>query len=81
MTINKYYNLGKHKLFPICRSITGEGIRKTLKLIKNQFSQLQIKHTNSSTPIFDWKIPYEWNIKDAYVLDSNNNKIINFKKK
>ena len=80
MITDKYYNLSKYKLFSICRSITGKGIRKTLKIIKNEFPKLKIVYVKSGTNVFDWKIPSEWNIKDAYVLDSNNNKIINFKK-
>ena len=44
--MKKYYNLGKKKLFPICRSITGPGTRKTLKIIKNQFPKLKIKKLN-----------------------------------
>ena len=80
MTLNKYYLLGKNKLFPICRSITGNGIRKTLSIIKNQFSKFKIIKIKSGTKIFDWKVPPEWNISDAYVIDNNNKKIIDFKK-
>jgi len=78
--MKKYYNLGKKKLFPICRSITGPGTRKTLKIIKNQFSKLKIKKIKSGTKVFDWRIPPEWNVKDAYILDKHNNKIVDFKK-
>ena len=41
--MKRYYNLGKNFLFPICRSITGNGTRKTLKIIKNEFPSLKIK--------------------------------------
>ena len=78
--MKKYYNLGKKKLFPICRSITGPGVRKTLKIIKNQFPKLKIKKIRSGTKVFDWRIPPEWNVKDAYILDKYNNKIVDFKK-
>ena len=78
MSITKYYNLIKFKIFPICRSITGDGVRKTLKIIKNQFPKLKIYNIKSGTKVFDWKIPSEWNIKYAYVLDKNNKKIIDF---
>ena len=78
--MKKYYNLGKKKLFPICRSITGPGVRKTLKIIKNQFPKLKIKKIRSGTKVFDWRIPPEWNIKDAYILDKYSNKIVDFKK-
>ena len=78
--MEKYYYLAKEKLFPICRSITGSGVRKTLKIIKNQFPNLKIKKIKSGTKVFDWKIPPEWNIKDAYIIDKYKKKIIEFKK-
>ncbi len=80
MSIKKFYNLGKNKLFPICRSITGNGVRKTLKIIKKNFPELKIKKIKSGTKVFDWDIPPEWNVTDAYVIDKNNLKIIDFKK-
>ena len=79
MTIKKYYNQAKHQLFPICRSITGNGVRKTLKIIKKNFSNLKIKEVPSGKKVFDWIIPPEWNINNAYVVDKYNNKIIDFK--
>ena len=79
MPINKYYDLAKTKLYPICRSITGKGLEDTLKIIKQEFRSMKIYSIKSGTKVFDWKIPPEWNIKDAYVLDKYNNKIINFK--
>jgi aminopeptidase-like protein len=78
--IDEYYNLAKNILFPICRSITGRGTKKTLRILKSKFPKLIIKNISSGTKIFDWKIPSEWNIYDAYVLDKNNNKIIDFNK-
>ncbi|MDB4157549.1 DUF4910 domain-containing protein [Candidatus Pelagibacter sp.] len=78
-TIQAYYKLGKDTLFPICRSITGKGIRKTLSLIKIKIPELKIKKIKSNSRAFDWKIPKEWNIHDAYVLDKDNIKIIDFK--
>lgn len=80
MITDKYYSLAKKKLFPICRSITGDGIRSSLKIIKKKFPDLKITEKKSNTRVFDWKIPPEWNIKDAYVKDKYNKKIINFKK-
>ena len=79
MSLKKYYNLGKNKLFPICRSITGSGIRKTLKIIKREFPKLKIKKVKSRTKVFDWEVPSEWNIDEAYILDKNKKKIIDFK--
>jgi aminopeptidase-like protein len=78
--INKYYKLAKNILFPICRSITGQGIKKTLSIIKRQFPKLKIVKIKAGTKVFDWKVPPEWNIFDAYIVDENNKKIIDFKK-
>jgi len=80
MHIKKYYKIGKNILFPFCRSITGYGTKQTLKIIKNEFPRLKIHKVRSGTKVFDWKIPPEWNIFDAYVLDKDNKKIIDFKK-
>ena len=55
-------------LFPFCRSLTGEGNRKTLKYIKNVNSKFIIKAFRSNTKVFDWKVPSEWSIKDAAQL-------------
>ena len=76
MITDKYYSLAKKKLFPICRSITGDGIRSSLKIIKKKFPDLKITEKKSNTRVFDWKIPPEWNIKDAYVKDKYNKRII-----
>ena len=80
MNSNKYYNFAKNELFPICRSITGKGTELTLKKIQKYFQKLKIYKIKSGTKIFDWKIPEEWNIKNAYVIDKHQNKIIDFKK-
>jgi aminopeptidase-like protein len=80
MTIKKYYNIAKTKLYPITRSLTGLGVRKTLKIIKKEFPELKIKRFRSRTKVFDWNIPEEWNVTNAYVIDKYNNKIIDFKK-
>lgn len=80
MTIKKYYNIAKNELYPITRSLTGKGVLKTLKILKREIPELKIKKFSSGKKVFDWKIPHEWNIEDAYVLDKNNNKIIDFKK-
>ena len=55
MSVNKYYNLAKNTLFPICRSITGNGVKKTLKIIKKEFPNLKIYNIPSGTRVFDWK--------------------------
>ena len=80
MSIIKYYNIAKKKLFPLTRSLTGEGVRKTLNIIQKEFPKLKINKLKSGTKVFDWNIPEEWNVTDAYVIDKYKNKIIDFKK-
>jgi aminopeptidase-like protein len=65
-------------LFPICRSITGNGVRQTLQRI-NRDIPLDIHEIPSGTPVFDWTVPREWNIRDAYVKDQDGRRIIDFK--
>ena len=67
------------ELFPICRSITGEGVRETLRAIRGRIP-LTIFEVPSGTTAFDWIIPKEWNITDAYVLDESGKKIVDFQK-
>jgi len=67
------------ELYPICRSITGNGTRETLKLI-GQHIPLQIHEVPTGTKVLDWEIPREWNIRDAYLKDSSGLKVIDFKK-
>ncbi len=74
---NWMYDLMK-ELYPICRSITGDGVRKTLEIIKEKIP-IEIKEVPSGTKVFDWTIPKEWNIKDAYVKNSDGEKIIDIK--
>lgn len=65
-------------LFPICRSITGNGVRETLSIIQKHIP-INIHEVASGTKVFDWEIPKEWNVRDAYVKDDKGNKIIDFK--
>lgn len=67
------------ELFPICRSITGNGVRETLHILKKKFPQMQIYEVPSGTEVFDWTVPREWNIKDAWIKDSSGRKVIDFK--
>ena len=66
-------------LYPICRSITGAGVRQTLDFIKSIIPELEIYSVASGTKVFDWEIPNEWNIRDAYIADEAGEKIIDFK--
>ena len=66
------------ELYPICRSITGDGVRKTDKILSEHIP-LEIHEISTGTKVFDWVIPKEWNIKDAYIIDPNGKKIVDFK--
>ena len=66
-------------LYPICRSITGNGVRKSLSILK-KIIPVEIYEVATGTEVCDWTIPKEWNIRDAYVIDPEGNKIIDFTK-
>lgn len=65
------------ELFPICRSITGNGFRQTMETLRRHIP-IQIHEIPSGTKVFDWTVPKEWNIRDAYVKNSKGEKIIDF---
>ena len=62
-------NLAK-KLFPICRSLTGNGNRETLKILKKEIPELALYEIPSGKKFYDWVVPNEWNIKDAYIASN-----------
>lgn len=65
------------QLYPICRSITGNGFRETLNIIKD-YIPLEVREVPTGTEVFDWTVPKEWNIKDAYIKNSQGKKIVDF---
>lgn len=65
------------ELYPICRSITGDGVRKTLNLIL-QHIQLTICEVPSGLQVFDWTVPLEWNVRDAYIKNGAGERIVDF---
>tara|TARA_B100000686_G_C16806352_1_gene991068 strand:+ start:17317 stop:18615 length:1299 start_codon:yes stop_codon:yes gene_type:complete len=72
--INHYLDI----LFPINRSITGDGVRNTLKILQ-EIVPLTIKEYPSGQKVFDWIIPDEWNVKDAWIKNENGKKIVDYK--
>ena len=73
----KIHNLCKI-LWPINRSITGNGVRKTLNILKKNCSTMKLFEIASGTKVFDWTIPNEWNVKEAKVIGPDNKKVLDF---
>lgn len=67
------------ELYPICRSITGDGIRKTLSMIQARIP-LKTHEVPSGTAVFDWNVPKEWNIRDAYIKVPGGKRVVDFQK-
>lgn len=65
------------ELYPICRSITGEGLRKSLQII-SEYVPLNILEFNTGEIVLNWEIPQEWVIRDAWIKDEKGNKILDF---
>lgn len=67
------------RLYPLCRSITGEGLRQTLRLIKEELPELTLHEVPSGTQVFDWIVPPEWRIEEGYIENEQGQRIIDFK--
>jgi aminopeptidase-like protein len=65
------------ELYPICRSITGNGVRQTLDVVSRRIP-LSVFEVPTGTQVFDWKVPREWNIRDAYIKNSRGERIVDF---
>ncbi|MEZ5394918.1 MAG: DUF4910 domain-containing protein [Bryobacterales bacterium] len=66
------------RAYPECRSITGDGLRRTLAMI-SELIPLEISEVQTGTRVLDWEIPKEWNIHDAWVADSSGHRLIDFR--
>lgn len=67
------------ELYPICRSITGDGVRETLGILRKRIG-LEVHEVPTGTPVFDWAVPKEWNVRDAYVAAADGRRVIDFKR-
>lgn len=72
------------RLFPICRSLTGEGVRQTLRILSDVLAEegveLAVHEISSGAPVFDWVVPKEWVIREAYIEDASGNRVIDMAK-
>jgi aminopeptidase-like protein len=66
-------------LYPICRSITGDGIRRSLHMLSDVVP-LKVHEVPTGTPVFDWIVPKEWNIQDAYIKNSTGERVVDFRR-
>jgi aminopeptidase-like protein len=79
IAIGEYCHQLARELFPICRSLTGDGVRATLSRLRKELPDLVIESVATGTPAFDWTVPDEWTIRDAFVEDETGNRVIDFR--
>lgn len=75
---NEMYLLAE-ELFPLCRSITGKGTRETLLRLQKEVPEINIFEVESGTKVFDWTVPNEWSIEEAYIENCDGEKVVDFK--
>jgi aminopeptidase-like protein len=78
---NSAYSVGERmlalatKLYPVCRSLTGPGVRETLEILQSEI-RLQIHSVASGTQVFDWNVPQEWTLRSAFIEDANGQRVV-----
>jgi aminopeptidase-like protein len=66
------------ELYPLCRSITGDGVRRTLQIIARH-APVDVHEVPSGTPVFDWQVPNEWNIREAWIAGPSGERVVDFR--
>ena len=74
-TIGSQMHQLMERLFPICRSQTGNGVRESLRILQD-FIPLQIHEVPTGTEVLDWQVPQEWNLREAWIQDPTGNKVV-----
>ena len=65
------------RLYPIARSLTGDGVRETLRIL-GEYAQVEVTEVPTGTQVLDWTVPREWNIRDAYIKDPTGRRVVDF---
>ena len=66
------------RLFPICRSLTGDGVRESFRILQ-ELAPVEMHEIPSGSQVLDWIVPDEWNIRDGYVADESGHRVIDFR--